>query len=109
MILFISIGISGDDTVTWTFEEGLKFDCARDLLTSMIGMRSAMIAEETAKQNPDFDLVAKFKADRFVFARRRESFHVRDIEKIEAIFDEFSEVVRDGYSYECSVSFNIVR
>lgn len=95
--------------MTWTFEEGLKFDCARDLLTSMIGMRSAMIAEEMKKQNPDFDLVAKFKVDSFVFARRRESFHVGDKEKIEAIFDEFSEVVRDGYSNEGSASSNIVR
>lgn len=95
--------------MTWTFEDGLKFDCARDLMTSMIGLCSAMIAEEMEGPNPDLDLVAKLRIDSSVFARRRESFHVGDIEKIEAIFDEFSEVVRDGYSIECSVSANIIR
>lgn len=94
--------------MTWTYEEGLRFACARDLLTAMIGARSAMIAEEMEKLNPDFNLIAKFKIDSFTFAQRRNSFHVGDKEKIEAIFNEFSEAARDVYSNNCSSCLGIL-
>lgn len=87
-----------NDVEVWTYEEGLRFECARDLLTAMIGTRSAMIAEEMQKANPDPEIVASFRAERFAFAQRRNSFHVYDNEKIESVFNEFSDVVREAYS-----------
>ncbi|MBC3806751.1 hypothetical protein H8K52_05245 [Undibacterium seohonense] len=90
--------------MTWTFEDGLRFECARDLMTAMIGISSGKIAEEMQKINPDQELIQKLKADSFSFARRRESFHVHDKEKIESIFSEFTEVVRQAYTLQLTDS-----
>lgn len=92
------------DTETWTHEEGLRFACARDLLTAMVGARSAMIAEEMQKANPDPEIVARFRAESLAFAKRRNSFHANEKERIESIFNEFSEVAREAYFAQLSIS-----
>lgn len=92
------------DVETWTHEEGLRFACARDLLTAMIGTRSALIAAEMQKADPDPDIVASFRAESFAFAQRRNSFHVGDSEEIENVFNDFSEVAREAYGSNLSIS-----
>lgn len=80
--------------MNWTYEEGLRFECARDLLTDRMGECSASIAEEMQKLSPDSHAIARLREERLRLSMRRDSFHVGDSDEIEKILNEFASLKR---------------
>jgi hypothetical protein len=78
----------------WTYQEGLDFECARELITDAMGICTANIAEEMRKSSPNEQTIEANDLERKRLNHLRNSFHVSDVQKIEQLLTEFGPIVR---------------
>ena len=64
--------------MSWTPDEAVEFECAREAITDMIAMRTAWIAEENRKDAPDAALIETWRGEIFRLAKERSALHAHD-------------------------------
>lgn len=79
---------------TWTQDEAIAFECARDVITDMQGILTSQIFEETDKEQPDNQRLASLRAESSRLFQERAALHLKDHEKIARIRAEYGKMVR---------------
>jgi hypothetical protein len=80
--------------MTWTQDQAIAFECARDVITDMIGICSAAIAEEESKPVPDAARLAALEEAMARLGDERRSLRLFEHDKIARINKEYGEHVR---------------
>ncbi len=78
----------------WTYQEGLDFECARELITDAMGICTANLSEEMHKSSPNKQTIEANHLERIRLNRLRNSFHVSDVQKIKQVLTEFGPIIR---------------
>lgn len=89
--------------VAWTFEEGLLFESARELLTDLISVQTDIIWRELNKTIPNGSLVERSRAERTRLHLIRNSVRIGDSQSAINVLTEFLPIFketffRDGHS-----------
>lgn len=74
----------------WTHEEGVQFECAREVITDLMGILSAQIATTTAP-----DALAALRARRSALAQERARLKVADHDDIARIREGYGRIVHE--------------
>jgi len=69
----------------WSFQQGIKYECARDVITDCMGILTAEIYSE-----PDPIKRQALKDLRRAFAEQRVLFHVNEDEKISGVLAKYT-------------------
>ena len=78
----------------WTQEQAVAFECARECITDMMGIRSTKIAEEEGKTDPDRAVLTELENELTRLARERSSLTITDDERIATVRRQYGEVIR---------------
>nr|WP_315472838.1 hypothetical protein [uncultured Undibacterium sp.] len=78
----------------WTYQEGLDFECARELITDAMGICTANISEEMHKSSPNEQTIEANDLERTRLHHLRNSFHVNDVQVIKQVLAEYGPIVR---------------
>lgn len=61
-----------------SFEDGLAYEAARELINSRIGELSTQLGDENSKESPDVDVVASLRSQRRALVVEREELRSDD-------------------------------
>jgi len=78
----------------WTQDEAIAFECAREVITDMMAIRTDQIAEEASKAAPDADHLASLRVERSRLAQERAALHVDDLAEVARIRAKYGAIVR---------------
>nr|WP_315481930.1 hypothetical protein [uncultured Undibacterium sp.] len=76
----------------WTHEEGLNFECARELITDLLGI---VTAERTSEIDP-VKIAALNMQSRALF-QERSCLHVQNQDQIKMVIQKYADTVRLHY------------
>src|SRR5450830_646254 len=78
----------------WTQDQAIAFECAREVITDMMAIKTALIATETEKVNPDSEYLIDLRTKRSKLSIERSGLHVDDDAKIDCIREQYGAIVR---------------
>lgn len=82
------------NTINWTPEELLAYECALDLISARMAICTSRIAREQRNPDRDESLIHQLREERKALLRESESLHVDDHEEILRIKNQYGEIVR---------------
>lgn len=80
---------AGEISVSWTAEQGVAFECAREYIAELIGIQSKLLARERAKPAPDTDTISRLQQEQARLAEERSALKVQDSIAIDRIRKEY--------------------
>jgi len=78
----------------WTQDEAIAFECAREVISDLMAIQTAQIAEESSKENPDVERVDSLRAERSRLFCERAGLHVKDHAMVAHVRAEYGARVR---------------
>ena len=81
----------------WTQEEAIAYECAREAIGELIGIKIGMVRKEADTESPDEELVAKLEEEITRLSRERSSLRLKDHANITRIRSEYGAIVRAHY------------
>lgn len=78
----------------WTQDEAIAFECAREVITDMMAIKTGQIAQEGDKAAPDADRLANLRAERSRLAQERAALHVDDLATVARVRAKYGAIVR---------------
>ena len=82
------------NAMSWTQDEAIAYECAREVVTDLIGIHSGQIAEEKKKSQPDVARIQALDAERQRIFQERRALRVEDSAEVARIRTEYGAVVR---------------
>lgn len=79
---------------SWTQEQAIAFECAREAITDLMAIQTRQIAEESGAAQPNAVRVAELRAVRARLAQERADLLVSDQAQIARIRTEYGAQVR---------------
>ncbi|GHT99902.1 hypothetical protein FACS1894154_07950 [Betaproteobacteria bacterium] len=81
--------------LTWTQEEAVAFECAREVITHLMAIHTRQIHEERNKRVPDLNRVEQLLAERSRLFQEQKNLHVQDSNKVARIRREYGAIIRE--------------
>jgi len=78
----------------WTQDQAIAFECAREVITDMMAIQTALIAIETEKVDPDLEYLINLRIMRSKLSIERSALHVNDDAMINYIRGQYGAIVR---------------
>jgi hypothetical protein len=82
------------DQLTWTHEECVDYEVAREIITSLMGFRSLWMGREEAKPAPDLAQIEAWKRELAALALELRGLLVTDVATIARIHDVYGPKAR---------------
>ena len=82
------------NAMSWTQDEAIAYECAREVVTDVIGIHSGQIAEEENKPQPDAARIKAVEAECLRIFQERRALRVEDGAEVARIRTEYGAVVR---------------
>ena len=80
---------AGEISASWTAEEGVAFECARDYISHLIAIQSKLLTRERAKPAPDADTITRLQQEQARLSDERRDLKVQDSIAIDRIRKEY--------------------
>ncbi len=82
--------------ITWTQEQSINFECARDVITDLISIYTAKIYIEKKKPEPepDLKLIESYSTEQTRLRRERTALNALDDNAVALVRSKYSPVVR---------------
>jgi hypothetical protein len=80
--------------MTWTQDEAIAFECARECISDLMAIRSREIADEETRPRPDAARLAALEADLDRLAGERSALRGTDHAEIARIRTEYGALIR---------------
>ncbi len=80
--------------MTWTQEQSINFECAREVINDLMAIYTTKIYEEKKKTIPDLALVNSLLAERSRLRQERSALDADDDAAVAAIRSKYSPIVR---------------
>ena len=80
--------------MSWTHEDAIAFEAAREVITDLMAIHTARIAEEGERPGGSAERIAELWAERSRLAAERAALSVADRETVERIRREYGAAVR---------------
>ena len=80
---------AGEISASWTAEQGVAFECAREYIAELIAIQSKLLARERAKPAPDADTISRLQKEQARLADERSTLKVQDSIAIDCIRKEY--------------------
>ena len=78
----------------WSHEDCVKYESAREIITSLIAFRSKWIAAEERSAAPHADRIAQWSAEQRGYAQELRGLHVEDRQRVNRIREEYGAEVK---------------
>jgi len=78
----------------WNQEQAVAFECAREVITEMMGILTFQINEYSKQAEPNPAHLKLLRADRSRLAAERASLHVGQDEKIAQVREKYGSFIR---------------
>lgn len=78
----------------WTQTEAIAFECACECITDLRAILTGQIYEETNKEHPDAERIARLRAERSELFRERAGLHVHDHVEVARVRVEYGSKIR---------------
>ncbi|WP_147694773.1 hypothetical protein [Vogesella mureinivorans] len=85
---------AGEISASWTAEQGVAFECARDYISYLIAIQSKLLARERAKPAPDADTITRLQQEQARLSDERRDLKVQDSIAIDRIRKEYGARLR---------------
>ena len=79
----------------WTQDESIEFECAKEVISDLMGICSGKIAEEEAKPNPDLEKIKNLKAELSARFDERVHLYLKSNSEIKRLNIEYGKIVRE--------------
>jgi len=79
---------------TWTQDEAIAYECARECITHMVAICSAELWDEEHKPAPDAGRIARIEAELIRLAGERRALHLDQHAEIARIRAEYGALIR---------------
>ena len=80
--------------ITWTQEQSINFECAREVITDLISIYTAKIYIEKKKPEPDLKLIESYSTEQTRLRRERTALNLLDDSAVALVRSKYSPVVR---------------
>jgi len=80
---------AGEISVSWTAEQGVAFECAREYIAELIAIQSKLLARERTKPAPDADTISRLQQEQARLVAERSTLKVQDSIAIDRIRKEY--------------------
>ena len=84
----------------WTQEEAIAYECAREAISDLMGIKFSRLYEERRKENPDMALVTKLDDEITRLSDERDGLRLNDHASIARVRSEYGALVRAYYDGE---------
>jgi len=91
------IPVSDRQEPEWTQDEAIAYECAREAINDLIGIKIGLVRKETDTENPDEELVAKLEEEITRLSRERTRLRLKDHANITRIRSEYGAIIRAHY------------
>lgn len=82
---------------TWTQDEAIAYECARECINHMVGICSGELWDEEHRPAPDADRIVRIKAEMTRLAGERRALHLDQHTEIARIRAEYGALMRAGW------------
>lgn len=79
----------------WTQDEAIDFECAKEVISDLMGICSGKIAEEEASPHPDLEKIEKLETERSALFDERAHLYEKDSFAIKRLNIEYGKKVRE--------------
>ncbi len=80
---------AGEISASWTAEQGVAFECAREYIAELIAIQSKLLARERAKSAPDADTIHRLQQEQARLSEERSTLKVQNSIAIDRIREEY--------------------
>ena len=80
--------------MSWTQDEAIAFECAKEAIGHLIAIQSNEIYKESQKENPDVSRIEMLDKRQTELVRERKSLRIQDQEKIAKVRVEYGAIIR---------------
>jgi hypothetical protein len=80
--------------MSWTQDEAINYECARDVITDLRAILTGEITEESSKEHPDAEKLERLYAESSRLFRERAGLHVKDHAEIARVQAEYGARIR---------------
>ena len=88
------IPVSEREEPEWTQDEAIAYECACEAITHLMAIKTKLIHEEEQKENPDMDMTARLRIERYGLHVEREDLQLKDHDSITRIRSEYGAIIR---------------
>ena len=89
---------------TWTQEQSINFECARDTINHLIAIYFAEIYNEEKKISPDVQKLTTLNERRLQLVRERKSMHADDENMVAEVRAKYSAILRAHTKHQGSIT-----
>ena len=89
---------------TWTQEQSINFECARDTINHVIAIYFAEIYNEEKKISPDVQKLTTLNERRLQLVRERKSMHADDENMVAEVRAKYSAILRAHAKHQGSIT-----
>lgn len=82
---------------TWTQDESISYECAREAITHMRAIVFSQIYEEENKPTPDLERLTSLNAEHNRLFQERKSLRLKDHAKIAHVRAHYGKIIRASY------------
>lgn len=79
---------------TWTQEEAINYECAREAITHLSAILTSEMVEESKKPCPDLKRLASLEAEHMRLFHERNKLGVKDHAEIARVRSEYGAMIR---------------
>ena len=89
---------------TWTQEQSINFECAREAINHVIAIYSAEIYNEEKKSSPDVQRLEMMNDRCLQLTRERSAMHVNDDTMVAEVRAKYSAILRAHTKHQGSIT-----
>lgn len=89
---------------TWTQEQSINFECAREAINHVVAIYSAEIYNEEKKSSPDEQRLEMMNERCLQLTRERSAMRVNDDEMVAEVRAKYSAILRAHAKYQGSIT-----
>lgn len=89
---------------TWTQEQSINFECAREAINHVIAIYSAEIYNEEKKSSPDVQRLEMMNDRCLQLTRERSAMHVNDDAMVAEVRAKYSAILRAHAKHQGSIT-----
>lgn len=90
--------------MTWTQDQSINFECAREAINHVIAIYSAEIYNEEKKSSPDEQRLEMMNDRCLQLTRERSSMHVNDDQMVAEVRTKYSAIIRAHAKHQGSIT-----
>lgn len=91
---------AGEISASWTAEQGVAFECAREYIAELIAIQSKLLVRERAKPAPDADTLSRLEQEQARLSDERSTLKVQDSIAINRIRKEYGARLKAWYQLQ---------